>query len=146
MTFSKITTAQPQHPMQQYFEELQSWMRYLEQAYPVEYTGDIYSVLVGENYWPREMLLRWQGLIDQAYEALNEGKNTDPDYEIYMNHVKMESIFLRYELITSHSGIYSAEQVLQMKQSFKADCIALGITHEYEQRELTEVYGDWGIS
>ena len=133
-------------PMQQYFEELQSWMRYLEQAYPVEYTGDIYSVLVGENYWPREMLLRWQGLIDQAYEALNEGKNTDPNYEIYMNHVKMESIFLRYELITSHSGIYSAEQVLQMKQSFKADCIALGITYEHEQRELTEVYRDWGIS
>ena len=58
----------------------------------------------------------------------------------------MESIFLRYELITSHSGIYSAEQILQMKQSFKADCIALGITHEYEQRELTEVYRDWGIS
>ena len=133
-------------PMQQYFEELQSWMRYLEQAYPVEYTGDIYNLLVGENYWPREMLLHWQDLIDQAYEALNEGKNTDPNYEIYMNHVKMESIFLRYELITSHSGIYSAEQILQMKQSFKADCIALGITHEYEQRELTEVYRDWGIS
>ena len=134
-------------PMQQYFEELQSWMRYLSEAYPVEYTGRISNELLsGEAYWPREMLLRWQDLIDQAYAALEANKNADPYYAAYVNHVNMESIFLRFELISSHSGIYSAEQLLEMKQSFKEDCMALGITHEREQRELTEVYRDWGIS
>ena len=134
-------------PMQQYFEELQSWMRHLAQAYPVEYTGRISNELLsGESYWPRELLLRWQGLIDQAYEALKTAQIDSGDYETYASHVKMESIFLRFELISSHSGIYSAEQLLEMKQSFKEDCMALGITHEREQRELTEVYRDWGIS
>lgn len=134
-------------PMQQYFEELQSWMRYLSEAYPVEYTGRISNELLsGEAYWPREMLLRWQDLIDQAYEALKTAQIDSGDYETYASHVKMESIFLRFELISSHSGIYSAEQLLEMKQSFKEDCMALGITHEREQRELTEVYRDWGIS
>lgn len=134
-------------PMQQYFEELQSWMRHLAEAYPVEYTGKISNELLsGEQYWPREMLLRWQGLIDQAYEALETAQIDSGDYETYTSHVNMESIFLRFELISSHSGIYSAEDLLEMKQSFKSDCIALGITHEREQRELTEVYRDWGIS
>ena len=134
-------------PMQQYFEELQSWMRHLAEAYPVEYTGRISNELLsGESYWPRELLLRWQGLIDQAYAELEAHKNDDPYYATYVNHINMESIFLRFELISSHSGIYSAEQLLTMKQSFKADCMALGITHEREQRELTEVYRDWGIS
>lgn len=134
-------------PMQQYFEELQSWMRHLAEAYPVEYTGRISNELLsGESYWPRELLLRWQGLIDQAYEALKTAQIDSGDYETYASHVKMESIFLRFELISSHSGIYSAEQLLEMKQSFKEDCMALGITHEREQRELTEVYRDWGIS
>lgn len=134
-------------PMQQYFEELQSWMRHLAEANPVEYTGKISNELLsGDTYWPREMLLRWQDLIDQAYEALETAQINSGDYTTYQNHIKMESIFLRYELISSHSGIYSAEQILEMKQSFKEDCTALGITHEYEQRELTEVYRDWGIS
>lgn len=134
-------------PMQQYFEELQSWMRHLADAYPVEYTGKIANeVLSGEQYWPRELLLRWQDLIEQAYAALEAAKNDDPYYELYMTHVTMESIFPRYELINSHSGIYSAEQLLEMKQSFKADCTALGITHEKELREITELYRDWGIS
>ena len=133
--------------MQQFFEELQIWMRHLSEAYPVEYTGRISNELLsGESYWPREMLLRWQGLIDQAYEALKTAQIDSGDYETYASHVKMESIFLRFELISSHSGIYSAEQLLEMKQSFKEDCMALGITHEREQRELTEVYRDWGIS
>jgi len=134
-------------PMQQYFEELQSWMRHLSQANPVEYTGKIANELLsGDTYWPRELLLRWQGLIDQAYEALKTAQIDSGDYQTYADHIKMESIFPRFELISSHSGIYSAEQILEMKQSFKQDCTDLGISHEREQRELTEVYRDWGIS
>lgn len=133
-------------PMLQYFEELQAWMRHLAEMYPVEYTGRISGeVLSGEKYWPRELLLRWQGLIDQAYAALAASNVKGEAYAALVKHVKMESIFLRYELISSYSGIYSAETLLDMKQSFKDDCKELGITAEKEQRDINELYRDWGI-
>ncbi len=135
-------------PMLNFFHEVEAHLTYLETAYPSE-LGTCYEDIAKSEYWPLQLLNRWNGYVEEAYKAIEIYKNSDPElYKVLYNHVLAESIFPRYAILTLHSGMFSDVAFKTMTTSFKADCATLGITKwgEPEARRLSNIYSQWGIA
>ena len=134
-------------PMRQYFDELRAWMRYLEETYPAEVSGFIYTEIAQQKFWPKNTLEHWIDLIDEAYAAAEEYKDQKVLYDNLIKRIKKESLFPRYVLIEHYSGSYSAEVLNEMKLSFKEDAKELNFDRVSESYggEIELVYERWGI-
>jgi hypothetical protein len=133
-------------PMRAYFDELQAHLKKLEREYPADINGNIYNNIAQTRFWPKRTLDHWLEYLDEAYAAIGGYKSSDPElYETLAKHIKLESIFLRYALISLHSGSYSESTLDEMRRSFRDDCSDLSITMLNETSSLSNVFSGWGI-
>lgn len=133
-------------PMRKYFDELQAWMRNLEEQYPDEMNGGVYTDISKAKFWPKNLLDRWMGFIDDAYKAIEPLEEKDSEtYKMLKKHIKTESIFLRFALLQQHTGKYSSDELATMRLAFKNDCKELGITRDSEGTLLSSVFQGWGL-
>ena len=120
--------------MQQLFDEENTWFAYLAEKYG--YTGKvsyIESNLVTKEFWPKGLLERWLGLIDEAYKKIEPYQKSNPVlYEKLKDRITLESITFRFMQIHLYELLYSNVDSQMMIKTFKEDCIALGITHYRE--------------
>ena len=109
--------------MQQFYEELEAWLNDLAIYHPDAFNGFIANE--GQNaaeYWPEELLLHWQELLEQA-KAEAAGNKTA------LNHITDESMFVRYMLITAYG--YS-----NLAADFNADAASRNFTKLSESENL----------
>lgn len=133
-------------PMRQFLSEFQIWSRKIENDETNEISGTIYEQIAVSKYWPRNLLTHWLDLIDEAYEAIEPLKYTDnAKYRIIAKHIKIESIFPRYALLTLHSGYYSQESLKAERIAFRDDCRELSIQYTAQNVGLDILYATWGI-
>ncbi|MBQ3572160.1 MAG: DUF4838 domain-containing protein [Clostridia bacterium] len=133
-------------PMRQFFDGVQSYMGYLEVKYPAVIYGG-YKEKVEQAYlWPKGVVDSWLRLVDKAYASIEHLKTSDPErYEVYKEHILLESMFPRYVLLQFHRPSFNSEQFIQEALQFKADCAALGISEVNEEQSFTVRWEDWGI-
>ena len=137
--------AEAQVPMKQFFNELQMWCRHIENTDPT-INGTIYEEIAQAKFWPKKTLDHWMDLIDKAYEAIESLRYTEPErYAVLARHIKNESIFPRFALLTLYPGNYSAATLQQMRIDFKADCTELNIKWQSQNVSLDMLYTQWGI-
>ena len=135
-------------PMRQFFDEMQTQFRYLEEAYPAEVTGGIYDNIAQERFWPKRMLEHWLELCDEAYAAIEPYKTSAPEmYDILRGHILAETMFPRYALIELHAGKFTANELQQMRVEFKQDTIDLNLTnvHEHDDGKFDVVFSEWNV-
>ena len=135
--------------MKQLFDEENTWFAYLAEEHG--YNGKvsyIESNFVIEEYWPKGLLEKWLGLIDDAYAAIAHYQTLDPIlYEKLRDRITLESITFRYMQLHLYKLLYSETDSQMMIKTLKEDCINLGITHYregigYPDRGLIEGYLD----
>lgn len=108
--------------------------------------GGIYSDIAEGHYWPRRLLEDWLKLIDEAYEKIERYRETDGErYEKLKRHIKLESIFPRYALLSLHAGVYRKEDRVKRRHEFLADCEELGVTNAAECISIGSVRRNWEI-
>lgn len=97
------------------------------------------------DFW-YSSLNKWLGYIDNALAEAEKLSKTDAtEGERVTKAVKLESLFIRYALITYFSGNFTSDQLLIMKNDWKADATALGVTLCGEHKNLETLYKEWGI-
>lgn len=133
-------------PMRQFFDEMQAQLRYIEKAYPEDVRGSIFDEVEDAKFWPKRMVDRWVGFIDDAYAAIEPYKIRDPElYDVLYNNILLESIFPRFAQIHLHSGYYGAEELRQMRIAFRTDAQNLGITRYDENAPIDSIFTSWNI-
>ena len=135
-------------PMLKMFDELQSHMEYLCHTYSSLSSGNIYSEIAKTEYWPKGLLDRWLGYIDDAYAKIDDYKYSDATlFKVLTNNIKLESIFPRYAEIVHHGGKFADAELIEMKTSFINDCAALNVTHYADKNlaQITNLKQDWGV-
>ena len=132
--------------MRQLFDEVQSYMEYLSVKYPAVVIGN-YKENISQNYlWTKGTLNSFLRLIDKAYLSLESLRETQPEkYELYKNHVLLESLFPRYALLKFYRATYSSEVFYQQALQFKIDCSNLSVSRESEERAIEGLWTEWGI-
>jgi lipoprotein len=132
--------------MRSYFEELQLQLEYLEKAYPADVNGNIYNNIAQARFWPKKMLDGWLKYIDEAYKAIELYRTENPTlYATLERHIRLESIFPRFALITLHSGMYSSDDLSAMRLEFYEDCNSFDITRLSETVTLDATFESWGL-
>ena len=133
-------------PMRQFFDQLQSYMEYLSVIQPAIVVGG-YKEKIGQSHlWPKRTLDGYMDLVKQAYACVETIKDSNPAmYEVYKEHVTLESIFPRWGLLSFYSGTFNSEQFHEEASSFRKDCMALGITRSSEGVTLDSTWLDWGV-
>ena len=109
--------------MRTYFNALNAYMGTLNM------TGSITETVNTSAYWSKETLNTWLGYINAAYEALDIN---DVNYDLYVKHIKQESIFIRMALIE----LYGVAD-----DTFRTDVEALGITQYSESQTIADKMG-----
>ena len=97
------------------------------------------------DFWYSSMN-KWLGYIDNALAEAEKLSKTDAtEGERVTKAVKLESLFIRYALITYFSGNFTSDQLLTMKTEWQADADKLGVTLCGEHKNLETLYKEWGI-
>ncbi len=89
--------------------------------------GDCYASWDKASFWPKETLIRWRGMLDQAIADLAPLKGTDA-YDLYYAHIIYERVTLNYMLCTMYEGTLTETQFAQYRAEFIADAELSGNT------------------
>ena len=148
-TFFKGYFEDAAEPMRRYFDEMQGYLRWLEQEYPTIFTGWLYEEVKDAKFWPKQTMCRWLDIIDEAYAAIEKYKTIDEEkYARLKNHITLESAFPRFVLLYYYEGTYSSNELYDLRVSFMNDCKALGLdkTSTGGGKQLSDLYIQWGIA
>jgi hypothetical protein len=97
--------------------------------------------------WTEETLNAMVTLCNEAKAAVNaDATLTDAQKTAILNRITKESLFPRYVLCTTYASKYSSSTKKSMRQAFKADATALGLTL-YREADglLSDLYSNWGV-
>ncbi|MBQ9714739.1 MAG: DUF4838 domain-containing protein [Clostridia bacterium] len=100
-----------------------------------------------KTYWSKDWLNSLVTLCDEAKALVDADTNlTEEQKTAIKNRITKESLFPRYVLCTSFASSYSNSNKKAMRQAFKADATALGLTLYKEANGLlSDLYDDWGV-
>ena len=132
--------------MLEYFAAVQSYMEYLTATYPAVVWGN-YKENVGQSYlWPKGVLNSFMNYVNKAYESIEYLKESDPNaYELYYEHILLESMFPRFGLLYLYQSTYKADVFKKEAAQFKKDCYSLGMTKYKEGSSIDEIWQQWNV-
>lgn len=131
-------------PMYDFFKELQMHLVYLEDNFSAV-SGRLNVDMAKKEYFGPRLLDKWTGYIDQAYAAIEKYKNIDPTtYEMYKNHILIESLFVRYFKLQLYPYNYTDAELQAERRAFAEDNRKLGNTQERESGALNMLFAQWG--
>ena len=134
--------------MRDYYEQLISWETYLESK-PEVYGlgGGVYQEIGSKaEYWPKQMLVNWLGMMDDAYKAIEKYKSSDETlYKKLQKHILIESMFPRFALCNLHGATYSPNELRDLRLAFRKDAESIGMVEHMEHYFFDAVYSTWGI-
>lgn len=129
--------------MRQYFDELRHWNNYLIENKGV--SGNVGFDINQSEFWPRNLLMRWLGYIDDAYAAIEPLKQDSETYQKLFKRIKLESMGIRYLLIDNYESTFSNAEIMQMKMSFYNDFYEVGLSNYSEIDPIETLWNSWGL-
>lgn len=130
--------------MRKYFEDLR--LRFAEIEQDPQYDFNMNYNTLNTKYWPKAMLDRWLGYIDEAYLSIEHYKTSDPELYIRLSdRINLESISIRYMLLELYKGRFDAEELYRQQVDFKNDCTKLGLSRANERNLIDSIWQRWGI-
>ena len=113
----------------------------------LENTSGGFLGIGAKTYWEKDWMESLVTLCDEAKAAVDADSSlTDAQKTAIKNRITKESLFPRYVLCTTFAGKYSSNDKKTMRQAFKADATALGLTLYKEANGLlSDLYDDWGV-
>ena len=100
-----------------------------------------------KKYWEKSWMDELIALCDDAYAAIDADTTlSEEEKTVIKNRITKESLFPRYMLCTAFASSYSSTDKKEMRQAFKTDCEALGVTlYREADGELSSLYSEWGV-
>lgn len=130
--------------MKELFDEERSRMAYLRKAY--NYGSMVLGNSKSAEYWPRSLLLRYEEIVDKAYEAIDYLKYVDAElYEIYFRNIKIEEMFIAYANCSLHLMNYSKDEKKQLIDDFEYYAGLYHFTRYSESASMSIVINQWRL-
>lgn len=135
--------------MRKYFEELIAWETKLENDPTTGLGGGVYEE-IGSNasFWPKQLLLNWLSMLDQATSLIAKYEATDLTlYKKLVKHINIERLFPMFCLCDKHADSYTQSEILALRKEFKALADDLGLIEFAEHDgDISIKYNEWGIN
>lgn len=116
--------------MRQYYDELRAHYAYLR---TIGVDGGIYFNIQNKEYWSYALLQQWESCIEEAYIAIEQYKQTDPQtYEKLHDRICLESIAIRHLTAMFYKGMFTDAEYSEYVAQLKADMSALNVSRYSE--------------
>lgn len=127
--------------MKAMFDDYNNYLAYLAETRGHKGNKASVNVHLDAKNWPYERVQKFLSYIGQAYEVISPMKDLDPiTYQKLYDRITKESITYRYMLILMHSSYYSYDTLVEMKTTFKNDCLRLGIDQYMEHGSISNLF------
>ena len=133
--------------MRKVFNEYRAMTKYIyeKQDKTIGYLSINGHVPKSTDFW-YSYLTNWIEDINQALAEADKLAGTDDEERVRVrNAVTLESLSIRYALITYFSGNFGKDELLTMKRAWKTDAANLGVTMCGEHKTLETLYNEWRI-
>lgn len=98
------------------------------------------DLLTVENY-PYGRLTSFLDKIDQAYVAISQLENTDPElYKKLHDRINKESVTFRYMLYKLYPSYYPYDQLQELRANLIAECLELGVNLSAEGKGIESLF------
>lgn len=115
--------------IREYYDLLQLWQATLRDKYGIAGSVTDYP-MAKQEYWPAELVSRFESILKKAYDKIEPLKDTDPEtYEKLFLRIKEEEIMPAYIQLMFYSGHYSKSQLVEKIDDFEKYTSLLGITN-----------------
>lgn len=131
-------------PMKKALSLYNTYFEYLKTEKNIR--GEWFQDLLIEENFPKGFIDTMLGYFDEAYEAIEPLKNTNPTlYETLYDRICLESLTYRYLDVQIYSTYYNNQELLELRKNFKEDSMRLGVTQWYELGLITLLWEEWGL-
>lgn len=128
--------------MREYFDLLRSRIAYLRSEY--DYCSSVFEAGVTTTNWPLATMESYQKLFDQAYDAIDYLKTSDPDrYEVLFRKIMIEEMFIRYIKCSLYLNYYSDVEKARMIDEFERYAMIYGFKCYSETEPMSTVIAGW---
>lgn len=127
--------------MRNFYEQQRVHTRVLTEEKGFGGLRSVYFAAVNASYWPRQLLLDWKAMCQEAYQSILPLKDSDrAAYDAIEKHIMMEQISLDYLLIKLYFSSFSPQAGAQLKSTFKANVLKTGLTRESQYSSMAELF------
>ena len=116
--------------MRKFFEEYRVHSKDLIDNYDFTRTNSLYHSCVKAKYWPKQLLDRWLGYVEDALDSIEYLKKVDMEkYLVYYDTITTERVSLHYMITTLYgkSSRYSKDFIAKITAEMNEDMSRLGI-------------------
>lgn len=131
--------------MQSLFNQEREWLTYIYKN--TEATGRISDYLVEDKYWSFNQLESYMDMIDKAFKDIEPLRETDmARYSKLYNRILLEGMQFRYIILSVYGTEFTEDELLEQRKEFKYDFEKLGLTTYGENKDINDLWNDWGIN
>lgn len=113
--------------MRKFYNEYRAWFAHLSETTNLTFAYVSEDKIGTKENWPYAMLKQWLDYIDEAYQAVEIYKDTDPVlYKKLCDRIRLESLTVRY-LVLRNYAIRIPEKSAYASELLN-DCLDLGVT------------------
>ena len=135
--------------MRKFFDEERLWIEHLRVNGNPVYGGldsNYQYQHVTRDNWTKPVLTRWMSLMDDAIEAIEPLRLSDPgQWQFLYDHITLERVSILYMLIDLHQDTYSDAEYLELQSMFKEDTSRLGITRISGNTTVDSYTASWSV-
>ncbi len=145
--FFKASYGPAAYDMYLFFDSMTSYLEIQETKY--QNLKNIWGDIDNQDYniWRYGVLKEWEGMIENAFKALDPLRESDPTlYAQYCDNIDLEYLAVKYIYIEFCSSYFNEKDLLELKYSFKDVAARLKVTYVKEKGLLQAKYVDWGIA
>jgi hypothetical protein len=130
--------------MRKFYNLLVAHMEQLQVEYPHIFYTQKRTNSEEPKYWPHATLQNWLDLCDDAFEAIEKYKTSDPTlYDTLYKHITAETIFPRYILYQYYNDYYTSMEREEMRRSFIDDCALINYRYHAESSSIQSIFDEW---
>lgn len=136
---------QASETMQNLFNQEREWITYFYKN--TDASGRISDDLIQDKYWTYNQLENYLDMIDKAYKDIEPIRETNPErYSTLYDRILLESIQFRYLILSIYPTEYTEDVLIEKRKEFKYDFERLRLTSFGENRDINDLWSEWGIN
>ena len=123
--------------MKQLFDEYRVLATYQTDVLGFSGASSIYHNALKSEYWPKNTLLKWINMFDDALKAIEPLKKKDVGaYQTYYSNITSERVAYVYLLLKIYNASLSNDELTYYKKLFHDDAEGNGMIYEGENGSL----------
>lgn len=106
-------------------------------------SSSVYMNVLRQEFWPKNLLLKWRGMIKTSMELIDNLKETQPEiYDRYKTNIQVEAVWIDYLLYNLYIGQFDVNEKNAIKEELYDALLISGVSKMAEHSDVTNLLNE----